>query len=79
MGPKLDTVVMIMKDEDLFDLTDQITIVTGGGNGIGRRTALAFGEYDAKLIIADIDQEAANLVASEIHTKGGRRSLSAWT
>ena len=72
MGSKLDTVVMIMKDEDLFDLTDQITIITGGGSGIGRRTALAFGEYGAKLIIADIDQEAANLVASEIHAKGGR-------
>jgi NAD(P)-dependent dehydrogenase (short-subunit alcohol dehydrogenase family) len=72
MGSKLDTVVMIMKDKDLFDLTDHIAIITGGGSGIGRRTALAFGEYGAKLIIADIDQEAANLVASEIHARGGR-------
>jgi NAD(P)-dependent dehydrogenase (short-subunit alcohol dehydrogenase family) len=61
-----------MKDKDLFDLTDKITIITGGGSGIGRRTALALAEYGAKTIIADIDQEAASLAASEINTKGGR-------
>lgn len=72
MGSKLNTVVVIMKDKDLFDLTDKSTIITGGGSGIGRRTALAFAEYGAKLIIADIDQEAAYLVASEINAKGGR-------
>lgn len=72
MGSKLDTVVVIMNDKDLFDLTDKITIITGAGSGIGRRIALAFGEYGVKSIIADIDQEAANLVASEIHARGGR-------
>ena len=69
---KLNTVAVIMKDKDLFDLTDKSTMITGGGSGIGRRTALAFAEYGAKLIIADIDQEAAHLVASEINAKGGR-------
>jgi len=72
MGAKLNTVVAIMKDKDLFDLTDKITIITGGGSGIGRRTALAFAEYGAKSIIADIDPKAASLVSSEIHAKGGK-------
>jgi len=61
-----------MKDKDLFDLTDKIAIITGGGSGIGRRVALAFAEYGAKSILADIDQKAADLVASEINAKGGR-------
>jgi NAD(P)-dependent dehydrogenase (short-subunit alcohol dehydrogenase family) len=61
-----------MKDKDLFDLADKTAIITGGGSGIGRRTALAFAEYGAKSIIADIDEKAANLVASEINTRGGR-------
>jgi NAD(P)-dependent dehydrogenase (short-subunit alcohol dehydrogenase family) len=72
MGSKLNTVAVIMNDKNLFDLTDKIAIITGGGSGIGRRTALAFAEYGAKSIIADIDPKAASLVASEIHAKGGR-------
>jgi NAD(P)-dependent dehydrogenase (short-subunit alcohol dehydrogenase family) len=72
MGSKLIVMVAIMKDRDLFGLTNKITIITGGGSGIGRRTALAFAEYGAKSIIADIDQKAAYLVASEINAKGGK-------
>jgi NAD(P)-dependent dehydrogenase (short-subunit alcohol dehydrogenase family) len=59
-----------MKDKELFDLTDKIAMVTGGGSGIGRRVAMAFSEFGAKLIIADIDQKAADLVVSEIKSKG---------
>jgi len=61
-----------MKDKDLFDLTNKIAIITGGGSGIGRRVAVAFAEYGAKSIIADIDQKAADLVASEINGMEGR-------
>jgi len=60
-----------MKDKELFHLTDKIAIVTGGGSGIGRRVAMAFSEFGAKLLIADIDQKAADLVVSEIKSKGG--------
>jgi NAD(P)-dependent dehydrogenase (short-subunit alcohol dehydrogenase family) len=60
-----------MKDKELFHLTDKIAIVTGGGSGIGRRVAMAFSEFGAKLLIADIDQKAADLVLSEIKSKGG--------
>jgi NAD(P)-dependent dehydrogenase (short-subunit alcohol dehydrogenase family) len=59
-----------MKDKELFDLTDKIAMVTGGGSGIGRRIALAFSEFGANVIIADIDQKATDLVVSEIKSKG---------
>jgi len=60
-----------MKDKVLFYLTDKIAIVTGGGSGIGRRVAMAFSEFGAKLIIADVNQKAADLVVSEIKSKEG--------
>jgi NAD(P)-dependent dehydrogenase (short-subunit alcohol dehydrogenase family) len=59
-----------MKDSELFDLTDKVAIVTGGGSGIGRRIAVAFAEYGARLIIADIDEKAAWRVVSEIRSTG---------
>jgi NAD(P)-dependent dehydrogenase (short-subunit alcohol dehydrogenase family) len=59
-----------MKDKELFNLTDKIAVVTGGGSGIGKRIALAFSEFGANVIIADIDQKAADLVVSEIKSKG---------
>src|SRR5512136_2519765 len=72
MGFKPHVVAVIMKDRDLFDLTDKITMIMGGGSGIGRRVAEAFAEYSANSIIADIDQKAAERVASEINAKGGK-------
>jgi len=64
-------VAVIMRDKDLFDLTNKIAIITGGGSGIGKRVALAFAEYGAKSIIADIDEKAANLAVAEIKDRGG--------
>jgi NAD(P)-dependent dehydrogenase (short-subunit alcohol dehydrogenase family) len=60
-----------MKDGELFHLTNKIAIVTGGGSGIGRRVAMAFSEYGAKLVVADINQDAAAHVVSEIEAKPG--------
>jgi len=60
-----------MKNRELFHLTDRIAVVTGGGSGIGRRVAMALSEYGAKLIVADINQDAAAHVVSEIEAKRG--------
>jgi NAD(P)-dependent dehydrogenase (short-subunit alcohol dehydrogenase family) len=60
-----------MKDRELFHLTNRIAIVTGGGSGIGKHVALAFSEYGAKLVVADINQDGAAHVVSEIEAKRG--------
>lgn len=52
-------------------LTGKIALVTGGGGGIGRATALAYAREGAKVAVADINGDAARAVAAEIVALGG--------
>lgn len=49
----------------------KVVIVTGGGNGIGRETALRFSQEGAHVVVADIEIDRAALVADEIRSSGG--------
>jgi len=54
-----------------MSLENKVVIVTGGGNGIGAATAKLFAEKRAKVIIADVNLEAAAKKAEEITNSGG--------
>ena len=54
-----------------IDLSGKSAIVTGGGRGIGRETALLFAQAGARVTIADMDEASAQRVAEEIRAKGG--------
>jgi 3-oxoacyl-[acyl-carrier protein] reductase len=45
-------------------------IVTGAGRGIGRSVALAFAREGAKIVVNDVDSDAADRVAKEIADLG---------
>lgn len=47
-------------------------IVTGGGQGIGRRTALTLAERGAAVVVADVNDERGRNVCREIADSGGR-------
>src|ERR1700678_4408905 len=52
-------------------LSDRIAVVTGGGGGIGAATARLFADQGARVVIADIDAELAQLTAEQITASGG--------
>jgi 3-oxoacyl-[acyl-carrier protein] reductase len=47
-------------------LQDRVSIVTGGGHGIGRAYALRLAEEGAKVVIAELDGPAGERVAAEV-------------
>jgi NAD(P)-dependent dehydrogenase (short-subunit alcohol dehydrogenase family) len=57
--------------EPMNKLAGKIAVITGGGGGIGRATALAFASEGAKVAVADIDASAAKAVAEEVNASGG--------
>jgi len=47
-------------------LMDKVAMITGAASGIGKEIAFAFAREGAKVMIADLDQQAAHRAASEI-------------
>lgn len=62
----------------LFDLTDRIAIVTGGGQGIGREIARTLARAGAHVAIAELNSGTAEDAAAEIRGLG-RRSIAVQT
>ena len=58
-----------------MSLTDKITIVTGGANGLGLACAERFARDGAKVIIADIDESEGESSCEVIRTAGGEASF----
>lgn len=54
-----------------FDFRGRTAIVTGGASGIGRTIALTFAAHGARVLIADLQGDAADAVAADIRSAGG--------
>ena len=50
----------------MFELNDRVALVTGGAGLLGRRHASALARFGASVVVADMDLDAANAIASEI-------------
>jgi len=66
-----------------IDLSERSAIVTGGGRGIGRETALLLARAGASLTIADLDSASASAVAEEaralgVHALGVGADVTKW-
>lgn len=56
-------------------IADQIAIVTGGGSGLGRATALGLARKGAKVLIGDVRESEGKNVLAEIQSLGGQAEL----
>ncbi len=52
-------------------LQDRVAIITGGGQGIGKATAMRFVEEGAKVVVAEINEPAGKATVDEIQSAGG--------
>jgi 2-deoxy-D-gluconate 3-dehydrogenase len=59
----------------LFDLTDQAALVTGGAKGIGQGIALRLAEAGATVMMADVDLDAAEQTALMIRRQDGKAAV----
>ncbi|MFE3195127.1 SDR family oxidoreductase [Nocardia sp. NPDC059240] len=51
---------------------NQLLVITGGGSGIGRETALAFARSGAEVVLSDINLDSAKETAELIAAQGGK-------
>lgn len=56
-------------------LLDKVTLITGSGSGIGRSTALRYGEEGAFVIVNDLDPVKGEETAQQIRDKGGKATF----
>ncbi len=54
------------------ELEGKVAVITGGGSGIGRASAIALAGAGVRIVVSDIDPGRCDDVTSEINAAGGR-------
>ena len=52
-------------------LTGRVAIITGGGQGIGRTTAVRFAQEGARVVVADVNDDEGEETVAAIEDRGG--------
>jgi len=55
-------------------LQDKVTLITGGGSGIGREASLLFAREGAAVVVVDVADDAGGQTVDQITAAGGRAS-----
>lgn len=61
-----------MDIKPLFDLSDKIAVVTGGGDGIGKASCEILAAAGASVVVSDLSEEKAAATARSIVENGGK-------
>lgn len=60
----------IVENNNLLNLSGKVAIVTGGAKGIGKGIVKRLAEAEAKVLVADLDELAAQQTANKLIEKG---------
>ncbi len=58
-----------------IELKNRVAIITGGANGIGKGTSLAFAQAGAAVAVWDMAEDAGKAVVAEIEQSGGKAAF----
>lgn len=61
-----------MKTSEMFDLTDRVAIITGGGRGLGLQIAEGLSEMGAAVLLCSRNGDRCSEAARKIERQGGR-------
>ncbi len=64
------TVVVVPRFENVARLDGKVALITGAGGGMGRLAALLFAQQGAKVVVADVNAEAAAAVVADMESDG---------
>ncbi len=57
--------------QPIYDFSNKVALVTGGASGIGAAAIERFAQSGAKVVVADIDAQAAETCVNKIQEQGG--------
>ena len=66
-----ETSVPLGYARDIFDLTGRVSVITGGGSGLGRAIAIGYAQCGVTVVVADINEEGAAETKAAIDEQGG--------
>jgi 3-hydroxybutyrate dehydrogenase len=55
-----------------MQLKDKVAFITGAASGIGKKIAIVYAQEGAKIVIADLNKEAADATATELKAGGAQ-------
>ena len=58
----------MIQPNNLFDLSGKVSLITGGGTGLGRAMAIGLAKYGSNIVIVDIDPDKAKDVVRKIES-----------